>query len=144
VEKTSQHNHLLLPYPPSVNKSTTVCHGRKIKSPAARKWAKQAREEIALQWWSKVNGPCRIVITLYPSTKHKFDPDNRIKSILDALVDAGVIEDDNSSIAFDTRVRMGVTAPKAFCLVEIEAVPYHAEPLPEGWERWVNGIVSIH
>lgn len=39
-----------------------------------------------------------IELKFYPSTKRKFDLTNKAESIMDLLVDAGIIEDDNYSI----------------------------------------------
>lgn len=40
----------------------------------------------------------RVELTFYPSTKRLFDLSNKAESIMDLLVDAGIIEDDNYSI----------------------------------------------
>lgn len=140
MSKRPQPETFLIPYPPSVNKSTTVCRGRKIKSAHARKWEKITLEELELQRPRRIAPPYRITITLYPDSKRRFDPDNRIKSVLDVMVKSGILEDDNSGCAPDTRVRMGVLAPSAFCLVTIEAIEYQAEPIPEDL---INGIPSF-
>lgn len=51
----------------------------------------------------------RLIITIYPSNKRKFDLDNRLGSIMDFLVDLGIITDDNYTVVPDIRISIGET-----------------------------------
>ena len=58
----------------------------------------------------------------FDQTRQFFDPDGRMKIVLDALVASGLIPDDNWKLCPDSRVRMGVLVDKAFVLVDLELV----------------------
>lgn len=124
-------NTYLLPWAPGVNKCYTVARGRKILSPAARAWKKQAVQELQLQRPIPFANKAKITITLYPDNKRLFDPDGRTKVILDALVDAGLVPDDNWKHCPDTRTRMGVLVDTGFVMVEMEPYIDNPEPIPE-------------
>lgn len=81
--------------PPSVNHSTAVFNGRKIKSKEARDWMATAALELMSQR-AKMPGPCywRADI-LIPAGKTKSDLGNLEKLITDALVQAGKVPDDS-------------------------------------------------
>ena len=128
-------NSYLLSWPPGVNKTYTVSRGRKILAPKARAWKKAAVEELSLQRPIPFGGPAKVTITLYPDNKRLFDPDGRLKIVLDALVAAGLIPDDNWKLCPDSRVRMGVLVDRAFVIVDLEPYSGNHQPLPE----WLNG-----
>lgn len=58
-------------------------------------WNKSAVEQIKLQATPVLSYPARIKITFYPKYKHRQDLTNRAESVMDSLVDAGVIADDD-------------------------------------------------
>ena len=49
----------------------------------------------------------RVIITIYPSNKRKFDLDNRLGSIMDFLVDLGIITDDNYTVIPEIKISVG-------------------------------------
>ena len=89
---------LTLPWPPSANKRMGVFRGKMILSREARAWYAEASDAVAEQRPKTVTGPIHIRIYLYPPSKRKYDPDNKIKILLDCLVKNNLIEDDNNSI----------------------------------------------
>jgi len=74
-------------------------HGRIMVMPSIpyREWHKTALLELKNA--HTLNGTCEVVhLTFYAENKRKFDLSNKAESIMDLLVDAGIIEDDNYSI----------------------------------------------
>lgn len=51
--------------------------------------------------------PASLRVTFFASTARKFDLDNRLSSVLDVLVKAGVIEDDNYSFVDPIYIKFG-------------------------------------
>ncbi len=49
----------------------------------------------------------RIELIFYPSTKRKADATNKAESVMDLLVDAGIIEDDNWFVVPEVRPKLG-------------------------------------
>lgn len=82
-----------LPFPPSANTMYRNFRGRMVLSPQGRAY-KQAVAEIVAERESRIDGRLSIFIELSSPTKRKYDIDNRIKPIQDALQDAGVFDDD--------------------------------------------------
>lgn len=48
-----------------------------------------------------------IDLKFYPSTRRKFDLTNKAESIMDLLVDAGIIEDDNYTVIPQIKIQFG-------------------------------------
>ncbi|HEY6020610.1 MAG TPA: RusA family crossover junction endodeoxyribonuclease, partial [Candidatus Paceibacterota bacterium] len=83
-------------WPPSQNALWRAFRNRTILSREGRAWYKYTAE--ALVGAPKVEGPVHIEVELAPPTKRRYDPDNRIKGLFDALVKSKVIEDDDNRI----------------------------------------------
>jgi len=85
----------VLPWPPSVNTYYRRGAHATYMSKAGRKFKTDVADIVSQSKQSKV-GAARIRITMvvWPRDKRKFDLDNRIKSVLDSLQDAGVFDDD--------------------------------------------------
>lgn len=49
-----------------------------------------------------------VEIKFYPSTKRMFDLSNKAESIMDLLVDGGIIEDDNYSVVPELNLKFGI------------------------------------
>ena len=63
----------------------------------------------------------QVILTFFPSTRRKSDLSNKTESIMDLLVDAGILEDDNWFICSDIRMVFGgVDKDKPRCEIEIE------------------------
>ena len=87
---------IVLPWPPSTNTYYRSVLGRTILSSKAREF------KTAVQACVLSNGPIphfdgrlKVLIKLAQPTRKVIDIDNRIKPTLDALVNAGVMDDDS-------------------------------------------------
>jgi crossover junction endodeoxyribonuclease RusA len=99
--------YLTLPFPPSVNNLTIVCHGRKILSKRGREYKKLASYEIGKQLsdyrlknnlkYSEIiiEGHFGYRVDFIPPDKRRRDLDNLLKALLDALVENHVVADDS-------------------------------------------------
>jgi Holliday junction resolvase RusA-like endonuclease len=90
------------------SKKIIYVRGRPIIIPsyAYKKWHDQAMSQL---WGKKpVAGQIEAIeMILYPSTKRKFDLSNHTESLMDLLVDAGIIQDDNYEVVPELTVRFG-------------------------------------
>jgi len=87
---------LQLPMPPSVNTYWRNFHGRTILSKAARDYKQTVKDYVLLNKIPSF-GDARLqaIITIFPKDRRKQDLDNRLKSLLDSLGNAGVFDDDS-------------------------------------------------
>ena len=87
---------LELPYPPSVNSYWLANGHRRYISPAGVKFTKEVAF-IVNQASVKGFGDKQVAISVmvHPRSKRKFDLDNTLKAILDALMKAGMYDDDS-------------------------------------------------
>lgn len=84
-----------LPLPPSTNAIwRRGKHGGVYLAPAVRAFRDEVAWSIRAAGVKRFEGAIRIVATFHPADKRVFDVDNRIKSLLDALVYADLLEDD--------------------------------------------------
>lgn len=79
-----------------------VCRGKfPMNMPSAKykEWHKDASAQLAEQKIEPIVGPIvQIAISFVAPDRRKFDLTNKAESIMDLLVDNGIIEDDNYSI----------------------------------------------
>ena len=87
--------NLILPLPPSVNSYWGFAGSRRFLTLAAREFKKEVAHIVSQQ--SVIFGDKRLSLTaiLHFKDRRKSDIDNRIKSLLDALVQAGLFDDDS-------------------------------------------------
>lgn len=86
---------LNLPFPPSMNTYWRNFRGRTVISKAGRAFKAAVADYVVEYRVPKLGeSKLRISMVLFPRDKRKIDIDNRIKSVLDALQDAGVFDDD--------------------------------------------------
>jgi Holliday junction resolvase RusA-like endonuclease len=94
--------YLSCPFPPSANRIWRAVGGKNIKSKEYRDWKAEAEWRLALQmpkggerpiWLRQL--PLSLTIALTPSDDRKWDIDNRIKPVCDALQGAGWFKDDS-------------------------------------------------
>jgi crossover junction endodeoxyribonuclease RusA len=87
---------LQLPLPPSVNAYWRNFHGRTILSKSARDYKATVQEYVTINQTPNF-GDARLqaIITIFPKDRRKQDLDNRLKSLLDSLGNAGVFDDDS-------------------------------------------------
>jgi crossover junction endodeoxyribonuclease RusA len=89
---------LEIPQPPSVNTLYRNVPGKgRVKSPAYKRWLKDAGWNIVLANPGNVTGPCRLSYTIpRPTDRRKRDIGNLEKPLTDLLVTHGVIDDDSN------------------------------------------------
>lgn len=85
--------NLTLPFPPTVNHMWGFAGKRKYLKKEAHEF-RRIVQEACVEAKAKIHGRIAIFIALYPPTKRKFDLDNRIKALQDALEHAGVYLND--------------------------------------------------
>src|SRR3990167_9783140 len=82
-----------------------LAHGRLIFAPSTNyeKWHKEALKQLP---HIRIN-PTHIEITIFAPDKRKADLTNKAESVMDAMVDAGILEDDNWFVCNDIRLKFG-------------------------------------
>lgn len=125
-----------LPYPPTFNTgwrclaarvgARTVA--RMVLSARQRTFRKTVRDRVLAVLadrdspYSKLGLlPFTLEITIYPPNRRRFDLDNLAKPVLDALMAAGVFEDDSQCQTL-TMTKSDVDAPTGSCWVTITAL----------------------
>ena len=87
---------LTLPFPPSVNSYYRCLGSRVVLSERGRKYKAEVRKICILAGWHNIGiaEPCEVHIVLRHNAPLRFDADNRIKALLDALEGGGVLDND--------------------------------------------------
>jgi len=87
---------VVLPYPPSVNSYWKANGHRRYISPEGQAFTQEV-SLIVKNSRAKTFGNKRLAINIciHPRSKRKFDLDNTLKAILDALMKAGMYDDDS-------------------------------------------------
>lgn len=100
-----------LPFPPSVNHYWRNFRGRMVIGARGRAYRKAATDAIADQRvpCDELGGPLQVELIAHPPDRRRRDLDNLQKALLDAVVAAGVIEDDSN--IDDLRVTRGTVFP---------------------------------
>lgn len=88
-----------------------VCRGRTpilLPSTKYKEWHEDATLQIKQQKIQPVKGCIDdVVLTFYAPDKRNFDLTNKAESIMDMLVDNGIIEDDNYNIIPNLYLKFG-------------------------------------
>ncbi len=84
---------LTLPFPPTSNHMWGFAGKRKFLKKEAHEF-RSVVQDAAVEANAKISGRIAIFVALYAPTKRKYDLDNRIKALLDALEHAGVFLND--------------------------------------------------
>ena len=87
------HLQLDLPMPPSVNHYWGVRGKQRFIGKEGKQFRLVVAEAVA-EAGVKLEGRLAIHVALFPANRIRFDIDNRIKPLLDALQNAGCFEDD--------------------------------------------------
>lgn len=118
---------LELPIPPTANHLHTVARGRKIKTQAARDyatavaWLMADRYRVDPQGWQPGPGDrLRVIVSIYPKDRRKFDFANREKALIDSVF--ANLDADDSQIDVLTLKRMPVDPKHPRVILTIEAV----------------------
>jgi crossover junction endodeoxyribonuclease RusA len=86
---------LILPLPPSVNSYWGFAGSRRFLTLSAREFKKEVAHIASQQHINFGNKRLSLTVTLHFKDRRKSDIDNRIKSLLDALMQAGLFDDDS-------------------------------------------------
>ena len=108
---------LVLDFPPSANTYYRTYRGRAVLSEAGRNYKIHVKTSWVLSGHSQLSGRLSVEVQLQAPTKRKYDIDNRIKPLLDALQDAGVFADDEA--VDDIHVMRGPIIKRGMCVVDI-------------------------
>lgn len=110
--------------PAKKNSRITLPNGRTIPSKRFREWHKVAFAEMQSQEIPKTPIDKEVAITLLfvHGDKHRRDSDNGTTSILDLLVDVGVLKDDNWEIVKEIRVVNQYEKNSAKCHIYIDVL----------------------
>ena len=113
------------PIPAKKNENKITCAGRyprTYKSKRFINWHGPALEELAYTYRGEtIEKTKSIVLRYYLKTRRKKDLTNMSESVMDLLVDAGVLLDDEFKVAPDVRmVFMAIDKDNPRCEVEIE------------------------
>ena len=85
-----------LPYPPSVNNYWHASGKRRYISPAGKKFTEEVNLIVQnARFKTFGSASLGISVMIHPRSKRKFDLDNTLKAILDALMKANVYDDDS-------------------------------------------------
>jgi len=87
--------------PSKKNSRINTRRGRSFPSRKFQEWHSAAVRSLERQWGGKkpLDSPCLVAAAFFHSTRRRRDSDNQLSSVLDTLVDAGVLKDDNCNIA---------------------------------------------
>jgi len=112
---------LTLPYPPSVNTYWRANGKRRFISKAGVEFKHAVQEYVINNSIPKLGSArLRMDIVIRPRSRRVFDIDNLLKAILDALMNAGVYDDDSQ--VDDLHITRGDPCPNGACLVVIEPI----------------------
>lgn len=87
------HIQLDLPMPPSVNHYWGIRGKQRFIGKQGKQFRLTVAEAVA-EAGKKLEGRLAVHVALFPANRIRFDIDNRIKPLLDALQNAGCFEDD--------------------------------------------------
>lgn len=95
--------------PSKKNSRINTRSGRSFPSKRYTEWHKTAIEELTEQFKGLVitGYPISVTVVFYNADLRRHDLDNQISSILDTLVDAGVLEDDNQKFVESIQLQYG-------------------------------------
>lgn len=109
--------------PAKKNSRVTLPSGKTIPGRRFREWHEvallQLRSQAAGLAGLPVGGPCEVEIKFAHGDLRRRDSDNGVSSVLDALVDAGILEDDNWRIVAKITAMNEYKKGEAFCEVRI-------------------------
>lgn len=94
--KKRKEVRLCIPFPPSVNTYYSTVRGRRVLTKKGRLYKEWVTQSILCQEKiSTLTGRIALYASLHPPDNRRRDIDNFLKSLLDALGQAGVYDDDS-------------------------------------------------
>lgn len=98
---------------------------RSFPSEAYARWHEEALIEVLkiknkMGWQRAIDVPCKVDVLFVHDSYRRRDCDNGLSSILDLLVDAGVLQDDNWKIVREVAVKNEYKKDGACCLISVE------------------------
>lgn len=84
--------------PSKKNSRINIRAGRSFPSKKYTEWHEDASWQLFIQKKKVGIKKCTIEIEFYPPDKRRYDLTNKAESIMDLLVDNGILEDDNASV----------------------------------------------
>ena len=114
-----------LPFETPSKKNSRIVNrrtGRSFPSKAYSEWHAMASNHITLTYrdLQRFDVPVKMSFRFYHGTLRGRDSDNQVSSILDLLVDCGIIKDDKWNIVREFSVANFYAKNKPSCIVEIE------------------------
>lgn len=105
------------------NRRPLTINGRKMNLPSHRyeTWHKGAQNQLIEHWNTKIEHCRQVRITIFPPNQRRFDLSNKAESLMDLLVDCGILVDDNYQVVPELVVRYGGVskdAPRAEIVIE--------------------------
>lgn len=85
---------LTLPFPLTVNHMWGQAGKRKYLKKAAHEFRLKVQDAVTEAKAKFIGERAAVFVTLYPPTRRKYDADNRLKCLLDALEHTGVLYND--------------------------------------------------
>lgn len=107
-----------LPSPISANRLYRHVGQRTLISREGRVFRERVKAILAQSRVRPLAGPLAIDIEIYPSSRRKYDLDNRLKSLFDALQHGGAFHDDSQVVRLSARKCPPV--PGGMAIVRIE------------------------
>lgn len=111
--------------PAKKNSRITLPNGRNIPGKRYREWHDAALPQVLAQLkgtWPLLDEPCEVALSFFHGDFRRRDCDNGASSVLDLLVDAGVLSDDNWKIVRTLKVANFYDKGKPRVKVEIKAL----------------------
>ena len=110
--------------PSKKNSRINTRSGRSFPSRAYQRWHDMAMfHAITQAKGKKAPDPCEITVTLIHGDMRRRDCDNGLSSVLDMLVDSGILSDDDWKHVRNLKVLAFHRKGKPECRVEIEEAP---------------------
>ena len=117
------------PFPPSVNHAWLSNGKRRFRT---KEYLAFEKEVASILGGTVLYGDTyEVHITLFPSSFRRYDADNRLKPMLDAITQAGLWADDSLVVYATIRKGMPIEGDAVAC-VEIENVSTYANPIDFG------------
>lgn len=111
---------LTVPLPPTVNHAYGTSGHRRYLKPAGVAFREEVAWIVKSGRYQKLDGRIAIVMRVYPRDKRVIDVDNRAKALLDALMHAGMFDDDSQ--VDDLHIIRGSIYPGGKCEVMIGSI----------------------